>query len=87
MHSFSLGPNLAKHKDDIAPPINPMARAPPGLVKTPHGAPMMTPPAKDAFNTSSISIFPYFLMRILIAIAEIQLPVKDKIVLLITSDF
>ena len=47
---------------------------------------MITPPANVAFKTSSMSIFESLLKKMLIAMAERQLPLIDSIVFMITRD-
>ena len=86
MHYFNFGVSLAKHKLDTAPPMNPIARAPPIFVRTLDGAPIITPPANVAFKTSSMSIFESFLKKILITMAERQLPLNEIIVLVTIRD-
>jgi hypothetical protein len=56
-----------------------MQRAPAGFVKTPLGAPMITPPAKEAFRISSIENF-YRTNAVMIKVPK-QLPVNEMIVL------
>lgn len=69
----------------MVPAIRPMVRAMPGLATTPEGAPIATPPASVALSISSIENF--YRASPLTMKAARQLPVKEMIVLLITSDF
>lgn len=66
---------------ETKPPIMPIVKLTPELTTTPEGAPIITPPASEAFNMSSILNF--FLKRLVATKVERQLPVNDMIVLLI----
>ena len=86
IHYLSLGVSLMKHKLETAPPINPIPRAPPIFVNKLDDAPMITPPAKVAFSISYISIFESFLNKMLITMADRQLPLNEIIVLVTIRD-
>jgi hypothetical protein len=68
-----MNPNV-----EIIPAPSPQSIDAAGLIKRLEGAPITTPPAKDAFKISSISNF--YLHKDEIINAPKQLPVKAKIV-------
>lgn len=79
--------NLLKYmypKVEIIPVSNPTVKLAAGLVKSPEGAPMTTPPVKVALRMSSMSNF--YLNPELIMKAPRQLPVNATIVLEIMMD-
>ena len=65
----------------MRPPIIPIVRLAAGLVEISLTAPIITPPARVAFKISSM--LNLLRNRALTAKADKQLPVKDKIVLVI----
>ena len=72
-------------KVDITPANKPIHKAAAGLVKSPLGAPIITPPAKVALRMSYILNFS--LTTDVIIHVPIQLPVKAMIVLAMTILF
>lgn len=71
-------------KVEIIPVSNPTVKLAAGLVKSPEGAPMTTPPVKVALRMSYMSNF--YLNPELIMKAPRQLPVNATIVLEIMMD-
>jgi hypothetical protein len=65
----------------MIPVMNPINKAAPGLYRTPAADPITTPPEIVAFNKCSISNF--LDKKALVMKVAKQLPVKDKIVLVI----
>ena len=68
----------------MTPAAMPIVRLIPGLATSPDGAPIATPPARVAFNISSI--LNLSCKKALRMNVERQLPVNEIIVLDITSD-
>ncbi len=85
MECYSFSVKKLNPKTEMQPPKKPMTRLAAGLYSTPLGAPIITPPAKEALRISSMLNF--FLNNALIAKEAKQLPVSDIIVLVITKDF
>lgn len=79
IHYSSFDCKYLNPRQDTTPAKSPIQRAPAGLVNTPLGAPMTTPPAKDAFKISSIENF-YLTKEVIIKVPK-QLPVNEMIVL------
>ena len=69
----------------MTPAISPVIIEAPLLKKILAGAPIATPPARVAFKICSI--LNLFLSRADVAKVPMQLPVRDKIVLVIIWDF
>lgn len=73
---------MIKPAAEIAPPTPPTMMATPGATTTSEAAPMMTPPASVAFNTTSISSFEW--TRRAKAQAPMTLAVMERVVLTTT---
>lgn len=69
----------------MTPAKRPIQRGAAGFVKMPHGAPMITPPARVAFRMSCIENF----YRTIDVVAKVpkQLPVNEMIVLIMMTVF
>jgi hypothetical protein len=79
----SLACKYLKAITQTNPEKSPMHKAAEELVNIPHAAPIATPPAKVAFRMSSMHNF--YLKKAVVINAPKQLPVRDKIVLLIIT--